>query len=303
MIKNRYFLIRIISTLLMATIFILLNVFFITSLLNSTKQILTNNITKIIYTEYDIQEDNSFIVVTNYYQLINKDNQEKTNIIMQQEYNDYNILVNFKLKKDEIIITNKLANKLNIKEGKYIKLVNPYNHQLNNYKCVGIIPDIQISDSIMDYNLIIMGFDDKYLEFKSNNEMLIIDTPERKHNESVLASNIVVMQSTVFKNFLIVIVILFIQLIIVYITLETINNYDKYSIKYIKKMFLYGTSMRNIRFQIIVKRLIIFTLLSVPTIILIILNRNFYMITLLIPIIFHEFYDVKINIDEYRLLR
>lgn len=303
MIKNRYFLIRFISTLLMSIIFTLFNVFFVISLLNSTKQIIDKQVTQIIYTEFPSEGKNSFWIVTNYYELMFKDEQINTNIVMQQKSQNYDVLLDVNLADNEVVISSSLAKKIKASKGSLISFINPYNHQSNYYKCVGVIPDIQLTNSILDFNIIVLGYDEKYINFKSNNETLIINTKARTHDESVLASNIIVMQSILFKNLLIVSIILLVQGIIAYIIVETNNSFDKNSINSLKKRFSYGESLSKLRGKLILKRLLLITMLCLPIIFLLIIYKNLYMLILIIPIIFHEFYDIKKNISEYRILR
>ncbi len=303
MIKNKYFFVKIILTIILSIIYLIINYFITIPLLNSSKYIIENNLTQFIYVDYTVEESNSYFVVSDYYRVYKNGTQIKVNLLMQQQNQSYNILTNKLYKNDEIVLTKKLSQELKVKIGDYITIENPYNHRTENYILINTIEDIQITNTTLDFNVAIIGFNDKYIQFKNDNTTLIINTPNRLYDETILPTKTISSDYIVFRNTIICIIIVLVQLIVTYLILEIYINFDNYSEKFIKKYYLYGGFLTIIKCSIIIKRLILIIILIAPLVILLFIGKNVYCLILLIPILFHEVYDWIKNFNMRRILR
>lgn len=303
MIKNKYFLIKVVLTIIISIIFIISNSLFSFPLLNSTKNILQKDIDKFIYTQYTIEDENSYFVVSDYFILLNENVQQKTNILMQQKSSTYSLLQKRNYTQYEIGITKNLAKKLKKSVGDVLIIENPYNHQNSFYKVVEILEDVQISENTADLDLVIIGWDNQFEIFKSENESLIIKTKKDEFIDNLLASNIVDATSIIFKNNVYVFVVILIQIIMVYIFLEYFNSYDTYTKKYIKKLYLYGETVSLIRKKMFFKIILLLLILLTPLSVYFIINKNLLYSLLLLPIIFYIVFDLKINSYAVKSLR
>ena len=139
---------------------------------------------------------------------------------------------------------------------------------------INTIEDIQITNTTLDFNVAIIGFNDKYIQFKNDNTTLIINTPNRLYDETILSYQDSKSDYIVFRNTIICIIIVLVQLIVTYLILRYIN-FDNYSEKFIKKYYLYGGFLTIIKCSIIIKRLILIIILIAPLVILLFIGKMY----------------------------